>query len=390
MPKYDGLLIFQRASAESLPLFVFAAPAGELLSWSKILQTAKVRGAAQRLENLAHIQSIRSYVRASPSNIIPTSVTLALEEGRFKLVGAPKNRPKSPKVVSVTLEIPGSTWKDDADKPASVIDGQHRLRALADADESIPVVVTAILGASELERALHFVVINNKAKRVSGDLVRGIVAELPAADQEHLKKRLVAVGLTLGNYPTALDVLGCNEDSPFRDLIDWDINRDGTKRIKPQALETALRSVIADLRTPDRLDIDDAVEVLSAMWRGVSAAWDSTQHAWSDKESKLPDKAGLVAVTEFLVERLNLQIEEGFNISDLGEVEGFSKKVMSNIPATFWLVKWNKGELDTSSGRSLIKQSLADVRRATASGLEDPLSFAALVGARKPDEKSEE
>ena len=53
MTKYEGLLVYQRISGESLPLFVFAAPAGELLSWSKILQTAKVKGAAQRLENLA-------------------------------------------------------------------------------------------------------------------------------------------------------------------------------------------------------------------------------------------------------------------------------------------------------------------------------------------------
>ena len=220
--------------------------------------------------------------------------------------------------------------------------------------------------------------------------MRGIVPELEETDQAHLKNRLVAVGLTLGNYPTALDVLGRNEDSPFLDLIDWEINREGLKRIKPQALETALRSVIADLRAPDRLDIDDAVEVLCAMWRGVIAAWDSKQHTWSAKESKLADKAGFVAVTEFLVERLSLQIEEGFNISDLGEIEGFSKKVMSNIPSSFWLVKWNKGELDTSAGRGLIKQSLAEVRRATASGLEDPISFAPLVGAKKSEEQSDD
>jgi DGQHR domain-containing protein len=385
MPKYKGLLIHQRPSPDALPLFVFAAPAREILSWAKILRTADVPGAAQRLENAAHVKSIRSYVGAAPFNIIPTSVTLAIEPGRFKLGGAAKAASQPSPIVS-DLTIPDPRSDKDKDKPAFVIDGQHRLRALSEFEESMPVLATIILGANQLERALNFVVINNKAKRVASDLVRAIVAELQGQDQERLKERLVAVGLTLGSYPTALEVLGRNPESPFCKLIDWDINRDGTRRVKPQALENALRTILANLQAPDRLDIDDAVELLTAMWHGVTDAWTDAQRAWSHEDSKLADKAGLVAVTEFLVERLNLKMEEGFDVADPQAVQEFCKNVMSSVLPDFWLLPWSKKELDTSAGRSLIKQSLAALRTAVASKHEDPLSKVPLLREVEPEQ----
>lgn len=377
MPRYKGTLVFQRASAEALPVFVFAAPASEILSWSKVLQTAQTPGAAQRLENAAHIGSIRAYIRAAPINIIPTSVTLALEPGTFTVHGGPDPRPAHPHTCPAELEI---AVQNAEDKPGFVIDGQHRLKAIAEADGAVPVVTAVILGASRLERALHFVVINNKAKRVSGDLVRGIVAELPQPDEAALRGRLVAVGLTLGNYPSALEVLGTNPTSPFNELIDWEINRTGTRRIKPQALEGAIRTVLSGLRPPDKLEFDDAVDLLASMWRGVVEAWGDAEPAWHAEVSKLAGKASIVAVTEFLVERVNMKIEEGLDVGNPTDVQNFCKDVMRGVPTTFWTSPWNKTELDTSSGRTLIRQSLAEIRRASASRLEDPVRYAPLIG----------
>lgn len=376
MPRYPGILVYQRASTEALPIFVLAAPAKEILSWSDVLQTARTPGAAQRLENAAHIDSIRAYIRAAPLNIIPTSITLALEAGTYSIVGGPEPRSDHPQVCTAELDI---TVQNVEDKPGFVIDGQHRLKAIAEADEAVPVVAAVILGASRLERALHFVVINNKAKRVSGDLVRGIVAELPEDDQTALRRRLVAVGLTLGNYPSALEVLGANATSPFCDLIDWDINRSGTRRIKPQALEGAIRVVLSGVRPPDKLDFDDAVELLAAMWRGVVEAWGETEPTWYSENSKLAGKASIVAVTEFLVERVNMKIEEGLDVGSLSDVQNFCKDVMKGVPPSFWTSPWNKSELDTSAGRSLIRQSLAEIRRASASRLDDPVNHAPLT-----------
>lgn len=214
------------------------------------------------------------------------------------------------------------------------------------------------------------------------------MAELQTVDRDQLGSRLVAVGLTLGDYPSALAVLGKNSDSPFCNMIDWDINRgaEGKRRIKPQALESSLRVLLSGLEAPDKLDIDDAVELLSAMWRGVATAWNRQDKPWHHEESKLADKAGMVAVTEFLVERLNLKREDGLDVSDPAKVQGFCQSIMASVLPDFWLMEWNQKGLDTSAGRNLIRQSLAELRTAVSSNRPDPLAKVPLLRTTEPAE----
>lgn len=387
MPTYEGTIVYQRTSADALPLFVFAAPAKDILAWAKILETAKIPGAAQRIEHPGHIKSIRSYIRASGLNIVPPSVTLAIETG-YQLSNTPTPPPSIPCVLPATLTINDPIDLNESSKPATIIDGQHRLKAITAEAPDMPLVVTLVLGADQLEWALNFIVINNKAKRVSGDLVRGIVAELREVNEEQLRSRLAAVGLTLGDYPSALRVLGDNPESPFYKLIDWDINRyvDGIKRIKPQALEGSLKALISNLEVPEsKLDIDDAVMLLMSMWRGVLLTWNRVDILWHDPESKLAGKASMVAVSEYLIERLNYQREEGLNITDPARVQDFCQTTMRNVLTEFWLMAWNKSELDTSAGRYLIRQSMIELRTAVASNHPDPFAKVPLTKMKSED-----
>ena len=84
-------------------------------------------------------------------------------------------------------------------------------------------------------------------------------------------------------------------------------------------------------------------------------------------------------MTEFLVERLNMKLEDGFDVTNLKEVEKYSKTVMKTIPCRFWLSEWTERSLDTSSGRGLIRQSLAAIRRAASGRSDDPLQEAVLI-----------
>jgi len=383
MPDYEGILIRQREGADALTFFAFAATATEILSWSAIQRTAELKGAAQRLKNEAHVKTIRAFIDASSSNIIPTAVTLALRPGAYEISCTGGVDGDRVRFAELSIKQPAET---EDEKAAVIIDGQHRLLAFEPIAEKPPLLACAILGADDLERALHFVVINNKTKRVPSDLVKAIMAELKKEQRDALKERLTRVGMTLGSYETALDVLNTDETSPFHKLVDWDINRDGTRRIKPAALESSLRAIIADLRSPMETDVDDAVQMLSAIWRGVREAWNVDDVEWCamdkdhvNKHSKLVDKAGLVAITEFLIERLNLKLEEGFDVTDLDEVQNFCNQVMKSIPSRFWLIEWTEHQLDTSAGRRLIRQSLASIRTAASAGAEDPLHDAILV-----------
>jgi DGQHR domain-containing protein len=379
-----GQLIRQRDSKKAIAFFSFASTAREILEWAAIERTNDKPGAAQRLKNNAHIKTIQAFIHASEENIIPTAVTLAVKPGAYEVEEFEVEGCSLPERVTLA-QLNIKPFKDN-NKPALIIDGQHRILALAELPEQPTLLVCAMLGADDLERALHFVVINNKTKRVPADLVKAIFAELTNQQRESLRKRLSKVGITLGNYEVALDVLNSEKFSPFAGLLDWDINRKGTRRIKPNALEASLRAIVADLHTNEEIDVDDAIQILAAMWRGVRDSWNVKTVKWIaanskdvGKHSKLVDKAGLVAVTEFLVERLNLMSEEGLDATDVVAVEEYSAKVMGNIPSRFWLMEWNEKQLDTSVGRGLIRQSLSSIRSAVASKADDPLREAVLI-----------
>ena len=379
-----GQLIRQRDSEKAMAFFAFASTATEILKWATIERTHDTPGAAQRLKNTAHIKTIQAFINASDENIIPTAITLAVKPGTFSLEEFEVEDCELPEGVSLAYLKLKRFNKEN--KPALIIDGQHRVLALDDLPEQPTLLVCAMLGADDLERALHFVVINNKTKRVPTDLVKAIVAELKPTQRDKLKSRLTKVGITLGNYAVALDVLNSEQFSPFKGLLDWDINRKGDRRIKPNALEGSLRAIMADLNSNEGIDVDDAVQILSAMWRGVRDSWNASKVKWNasskqvSKHSKLVDKAGLVAVTEFLVKRLNMMAEEAeLDPTDIVAVEKYCNKAMSAIPSRFWLMEWNEKQLDTSVGRGLIRQSLASIRTAVGAKADDPLREAILV-----------
>ena len=155
-----------------------------------------------------------------------------------------------------------------------IIDGQHRILAFDSLENESPkLLACAVLGADALEQALHFVVINNKTKRVPSDLVKAIMAELSPEQRDSLKQRLTRVGITLGNFASALQVLDTDESSPFYQLLDWAINRDGIRRIKPAAIESSLRAIMSDLNGQFDKDVDDSLQILAAIWRGVKNGW---------------------------------------------------------------------------------------------------------------------
>jgi DGQHR domain-containing protein len=368
MPTYDGLLISQRTDPSALPFFAFAATAPEILSWASIQRTAEQPGAAQRLKNQSHINTIKAFMSASPNNIVPTAITLALRPGTFSLQRTTPVTGAGVELAKLTINIAPS-----AEKPAQVIDGQHRLLAFEDLAGSPPLLTSAILGADDLERALHFVVINNKSKKVPSDLVKAILAELSPENRTSLEERLAKVRISLGRFPAALMVLNTTPTSPFVNMLDWDVNRTGERRIKPQALESSLKVILAELRVPPDTDLDDAIEILIAMWRGVKASWELPAPVWCAPESKLVQKAGLVAVTEYLVERMNFMIEEGLDVTDPVKIEGFCRSTMEPVPERFWLTQWDETELDTTAGRGMIREALANIRTAAKTGAADPL-----------------
>lgn len=367
LENYDGILLKQRSNEECPLIFICAIPAKKIKQWVDVIPTREKKGAIQRILSDAHVRSIKNYISASPKNIIPTTITIAIPSD-YTII----DHPEGGQCMLKTLQI--SMVEGQTSKPALLIDGQHRLEAMTRVDEEIPLICTIILGANDLERAINFVVINNKAKRVPTDLVKAIVSELDEGERDHFKTRVTSIGLSLGDYNNALIILSLSDFSPFQGLLDWEANRAGQRVIKPLALELALRLVRNDLNTENELDVDEALEILSAMWRGIkqSPGYDII---WLNDESKLLTKAPFVATTEFLVERLNQKIEDGeIDPTDIQAVENYSTDLMSKIPGEFWTLDWGPKSLDTSAGRALIRDALSKIRTNVSRGIMDPFN----------------
>lgn len=375
--QYDGLIINQRNNAACPRIFVSAIPAGQINEWVDIIPTREKKGAVQRMLSDAHVRSIKNYLNASDKNIIPTAITIAIPQGCYELA----------EVTGVIANLAKLTLKvENTNKPGLLIDGQHRLAGLLATDANIPLLCTIILGADDLERALNFVVINNKAKRVPNDLVKAIVSELETSQKIEFTNRITAIGLALGDYHNAVKILFLSEASPFFGIVDWDINREVEKRIvKPLALEQALRFVRNEMIVESELDIDEVIEILSAMWGGILKCEGYSEILLNPK-SQLLNKAAFVATTEFLVSRLNQEIEEGkMNATDLSAVEDYCLNVIGKIPAEFWIAEWKEKGLDTSAGRNLIKSALSQIRTNTGRKI-DPFSKVNLLQGEKENE----
>lgn len=380
LENYDGIILKQRNNDECPLIFICAIPAKEIKQWVDVIPTREKKGAIQRILSDAHVRSIKNYISASPKNIIPTTITIAIPS-EYKII----DHPQGDQCMLKTLQI--SMVEGQTSKPALLIDGQHRLEAMTRVDEEIPLICTIILGANDLERAINFVVINNKAKRVPTDLVKAIVSELDEDERQHFKTRVTSIGLSLGDYNNALVILSLSDFSPFKGLLDWEANREGQRVIKPLALELALRLVRNDLNTENELDVDEALEILSAMWRGIKQA-PGYDNVWLDAESKLLSKASLVATTEFLVERFNQKIEEGeIDPTEIQVVEDYSRDLMSKIPGEFWTTKWEAKSLDTSAGRGLIRDALSKIRTNISRGVAEPFNKIDLLTPANHEEQ---
>jgi DGQHR domain-containing protein len=374
---YDGLTINQRNNADCPRIFVSAIPAIEINEWVDVIPTREKKGAVQRMLSDAHVRSIKNYINASEKNIIPTAITIAIPDGCYELEEVTGEIANLAKLI-VKVE--------NNNKPGLLIDGQHRLAGLLATDGSIPLLCTIILGADDLERALNFVVINNKAKRVPNDLVKAIVSELEPGQKVEFTNRITAIGLALGDYHNAVKILFLSEASPFFGIVDWDINREVEKRIiKPLALEQALRFVRNELIVESELDIDEVIEILSAMWSGIMKC-SGYSEILLKPDSQLLSKAAFVATTEFLVSRLNQEIEEGsVNATDLSTVEDYCHGVIDKIPADFWIAEWKEKSLDTSAGRNLIKAALSQIRTNVGRKV-DPFTKVKLLQGDKDEE----
>ena len=360
-------LSIQQRDAGGLVMASFVASAKDVVKWAGVRRVGEHEEGMQRTRKKSRVKAIRGFMANEARNTIPTSIVLAFCPGSAVFVpfaggeiedafGQDPTNGVGQKVRWGKLDFSFDPALEEWQRPALIVDGQHRLHGLALVDEHIPVMVTALLDASSVEQAFQFIVINNKATKVLVDNVKSIIAEF---DEEELSERLKQARINYKETPGTLYDFDTGDDSPFRALIDWPTNQ-GTKVVKPATVEACLRYIRQTFPTLQELDDDDTIrEIFKSVWRAAKA----TYPGLFPSNERFMSKVCMTALNEAVVDRISSAVQDGgLNLFDPDEVAAYAKdKVFSGIPARFWLDEWSVALSDSTPVRNRIKDGLRRV-----------------------------
>jgi DGQHR domain-containing protein len=367
--KYLGFTYNQRPDAAEAPRFcVFRAPVGEILQWAAIHRLDKSHpDAIQREPKRARILGIKRFLEQDPRNTIPAAIVVALNNVQIQpIVGckfSTSGEPISPEALEgltqIAIDVPEGVKPTVL--PGLVIDGQHRLKGIAEFSLNTSINVVAILDTDDNEQAFQFLVINNKAAKVSTDHIRAMVG-LNYKEPE-LTSRLRTARLNLDENVGSVGVMDTDPESPFKGLIKWPHNvtyeeEKATQggHIPPAAIEAAIGYIkskrIGDLDDPESVD-----QFFISTWSVVKEEW---AHIFN-RQSKLLDKVGIICLTEFMTNQLrsaSLNKKSKFSMANPEEVMVNTKELLETLEPDFWRVEWKSTSYDTRAGRDQIVSAL--------------------------------
>jgi hypothetical protein len=252
-------------------------------------------------------------------------------------------------------------WDDGVPQPGLVIDGQHRLIGVNAFDHGTQINVVAILGADDMEKAFQFLVINNKASKVSVDHIRALALHY---EEGALKERLATARLNLNPNVGFVGLVNDNEDSPFRGMIAWPITPEPNRIVTPSAIEASI-TYIQQQKVRDFSSDDVLLEFFYTIWRRISLRWPDLWNA----ESRLLSKVGVICMNQYMTDTLVASYDLGrLDISDPDRIAELVDELLDNQERKFWRVPWTSTSYDTKVGRALIVQSLIQIARNVRAG----------------------
>lgn len=349
---YECLVSHQRDTAGAPTFLLFHAPAGEVLQWAAIRRLEEEAGAPQRHTSPAKVRAIRRFLETDERNTIPTSVivTLDLTNGQF-------TEPVAPSTIGRIRFV----WDEGAPQPGLVIDGQHRLYGIDAFNHNTQVNLVAITHAGDMEKAFQFLVINNKASKVSQDHIRALALHY---DEGALRERLKTARLNLDPNVGYVGIVNEGEDSPFRGMIAWPTTPEPNRVIIPSAIEASI-TYIQQKKVKDFESDDVLLEFFYTIWRRIYVRW---PELWT-AQSRLLSKVGVICMTQYMTDALTSSYDLGrLDISDPDQIGQLVDEILATQERKFWRVPWTSSSYDTKVGRALIVQSLTQIARNLRSG----------------------
>jgi DGQHR domain-containing protein len=364
---YDCLKVQQRKDPACPSFLMFSAKVGEVLQWAEIERhTHESQDGPQRINKPYKTRAVKSYFEVNESNSIPTSIILGFKPGSVEV----SDHPDCDKLSSLSFRLnevsidsgenSESAEMSEFQKVATVVDGQHRLLGMAEFDPELYVNVVGIFNADDAEIAFQFLVINNKASRVSSDHIRSLSLHY---DKEALNDRLNKVRLNLDANLRFVGFANELEESPFKGILKLSSNRDDSKLVAPAAIEESV-NYIRSQSLPELTNDDDMiVGVFFAIWGHIQKTWPDL---WC-KGSHLFKKVSVICLTQYVVNLLLSRYDWGdLDLFEPSSVDAEIKRIVAGLDQNFWnsdVTEWTAKGLDTQAGRKMLLDALDQMVR---------------------------
>ncbi len=367
--EFFGYILNQRIDKQAIPFFVFQARAQDIKLWAGIKRVPDIQGGTQRAFRETRARAITRFLGAESLNTIPNSILLAFRPGETEFNSTTdileKCIPETDLLNGCAELVEWGVLKFEFneelpqhERPALIVDGQHRLNGMYTfEEEDIPVVIISLVDAPPKEQAFQFIVVNNKAVRVPTESAKSIIADLDAKEEDELGERLLKAGIKYKDVSPVLRDINDFTSSPFMNLLAWSYNRNGVRLVKLTAIEQALRYLRGVFSFLEE-DEDSLLEIFLAMWRAVKEQY---PNLWGE-DNKFMTKVNINALNEFIVDRHKMAWEFGlFDIFDPDQVQQQTHRILDSIPSKFWDADWGIRIQDNANVRNMIKDDLAQM-----------------------------
>lgn len=280
-------------------------------------------------------------------------------------------------------------------RPATIIDGQHRIRGASNCERNIPFTICAIYDCPWPEQIFQFTVVNYTAKGIPDQFITANAAlSLTRNELGNLQERLVQAGVKVVEYDL-MRIVNFDSRSPFYDLVNLTEKKNPDKigyktmvnlakgwysaknpafaQLLPNLYPSVAGSRSKRIRV-DRWKIDDWGDFFIDFWTAVHMKYRDTHggpnasHLWKVGRSNLLIAIVLVELQNAFFRNLSSQDEEFFEVSRDSDPKAKAElqakltrraeKFLEWIPAEFFTCKWGIKSINTSAGKTALSQAL--------------------------------
>lgn len=280
----------------------------------------------------------------------------------------------------------------DLAKPATIIDGQHRVLGAALCERRLPFTVCALVDCTWAEQVFQFTVVNYTASRIPDQFITANAAlSLTKDELDGLQPRLEQAGVKVLEYEL-MRVVNWDPESPFFELVDLAEQRRPDRigyktmvrvaKVWYAATHPAFRPLLANLyadlpgarnhsRRLQRWKEEDWGLFFIDFWREVrdhyqdKRSYDEAHSLWDVGHSNLTIAAVIFEFQMQFLLNLNAQDEDFFATSGTdprtelrSKIRRRAAKFVDWFPPQFFARKWGMTSLNTGVGRRALQETL--------------------------------